>query len=233
MANNYISLKTIVDKVLRHPLMAGISFETIIDYTVDFLRIVKHYAFFENKTTTITIEKYKGLLPDDFYEVVSIYRGDIKYSYNANSKDKQANVYKIQGGYIYTDLEKGELELEYQAILIDEEGYPLIPDNSKFTRALEAYIKKQWFTILFDMGKLQPAILQNIQQEYAWAVGACESEFHYMTLDKADNFYNMWSNASYKGLNKVRQEVPIIVFEKTNPKDYEPLLLKSVDGDNL
>ena len=31
MANNYISLSVIADKVLRHPMMAGISFEAIID----------------------------------------------------------------------------------------------------------------------------------------------------------------------------------------------------------
>ena len=100
--------------------------------------------------------------------------------------------YKIQGGYIFTSIKEGTIEISYQAILLDEEGFPLIPDNSKFTRALEAYIKKQWFTILFDMGKLQGPILQNVQQEYAWAVGACETEFQKLNLDKAESFYNSW-----------------------------------------
>ena len=101
--------------------------------------------------------------------------------------------YKIQGGYIFTSIKEGTIEMSYQAILIDDDGYPMIPDNSKFTRALEAYIKKQWFTILFDMSKIQAAIYQNVQQEYAWAVGACESEFQKMSLDKAESFYNSWS----------------------------------------
>lgn len=244
MANNYTSIKTVVDKILRHPMMAGISFEAIIDYTVDFLRIVQCGGFFEEKCVKIPIEKYKGLLPDDFFEVNQIrlvsqkqkhpvYVESVREDEDGNpitidgmviptmtyahigyvSTEDPSNrtfihstdtfhmsenkligglTYKIQGGYIFTSIEEGEIELSYQAIIVDDEGYPVIPDNSKFTRALEAYIKKQWFTILFDMGKLQGPILQNTQQEYAWAVGACESEFQKLTLDKAESFYNSW-----------------------------------------
>ena len=245
MASNYISLKVIADKILRHPMMAGISFEAIIDYTVDFMRIVQCGEFFEEKCIVIPIEKYKGLLPADYYEVNQIrlvktttrtpryeesYRQDeygnfildengnkisngfyIQTGYEdlniysnkpfryatdtfhmSENKSELDLTYKIQGGYIFTSIEEGVIEMSYKALLIDEEGYPMIPDNSKFTRALEAYIKKQWFTILFDMGKIQAAILNNIQQEYAWAVGACESEFQHLTLDKAEAFYNSW-----------------------------------------
>lgn len=237
MANNYISLKNIADKVLRHPMMAGVSFEAIIDYAIDFMRIVQCGGFFTEKCERITIEQYKGLLPDDLYEMnqVRLVTVKCKYPYYAEvtKTDEDGNTiptmqyeqvgyivdacrhskvftyatdtfhmsddkthvgltYKIQGGYIFTSIKEGQIEISYRAILIDDEGYPMIPDNSKFTRALEAYIKKQWFTILFDMGKLQAPILQNTQQEYAWAVGACESEFQKMSLDKAEAFYNSW-----------------------------------------
>jgi hypothetical protein len=245
MANNYTSLKVVADKLLRHPLMAGISFEAIIDYAIDFMRIVQCAGFFEDKCVSIEITDYKGLLPEDFYEtnqirLVSLAHKIPKYemSYRTNEDgsyvldengNKIANnfyvrtgyedvecyknksfryatdtfhmsdiksntdlTYKIQGGYIFTSIKEGVIEISYQAILLDEECFPMIPDNSKFTRALEAYIKKQWFTILFDMGKIQPAVFQNVQQEYAWAVGACESEFQKMSLDKAESFYNSW-----------------------------------------
>jgi hypothetical protein len=58
---------------------------------------------------------------------------------NPGSKDL---TYKIQGNFIYTSFEEGEIEVSYQAIATDEQGFPLIPDNSSFTRALELYIKK-------------------------------------------------------------------------------------------
>jgi hypothetical protein len=246
MANNYTSIKVVADRLLRHPLMAGISFEAILDYTVDFLRIVQCCGFFEEKCTTIDIEEFRGLLPEDFYEMYQVrlvrlsskipkyemsYRTDEKGNFivdeNGNKipngfcvqtgyedvenyhnktfryatdsfhmSDMKSSIdltYKIQGGVIYTSIKEGQIEISYQALVLDSDGYPVIPDNSKFLRALEAYIKKQWFTILFDMGKLQTAIYQNAQQDYAWAVGACESEFQKMTLDKAESFFNSWS----------------------------------------
>ena len=239
MANNYTSLKVVADKLLRHPLMAGISFEAIIDYAVDFMRIVQCIGFFEEKCATIEIQDYKGVLPEDFFEmnqvrlicnnyVIPKYKEVIVTDSDGNEYPKQYiqdennpyetvcinsnNVfsystdtihstrsgnyleltYTLQGGYIFTSLKEGTIEIIYQGIVLDDEHYPVIPDNSKFIRALEAYIKKQWFTILFDMGKIQPAIYQNIQQEYAWAVGACESEFQKLSLDKAKSFYNSW-----------------------------------------
>lgn len=237
MAYNYISLKALTDKLLRHPMMNGISFEAIIDYAIDFMRIVQCGGFFEDKCVLIPISQYKGKLPEDFYEInqlrltsntikvpkyiqdsykdengnkvpLSTYTQigyeDLEYTKNAtfryatdtfhmsDTKSKVGLTYKIQGGFIFTSIKEGKVELSYKAIIIDEEKFPMIPDNSKFTRALEAYIKKQWFTILFDMGKIQGAVLQNTQQEYAWAVGACESEFQKMTLDKAESFYNSW-----------------------------------------
>lgn len=222
MAKQNISLKVIVDKVLRHPLMAGISYEAIIDYCIDFMRIVKCPNIFEEKSIRLEVKDYRTSdLPDDFYEVIQVkckntcmtYSTDsfhvaIPYKKVVDSEGKEHEVveddyirqtesdftYKIQGNRIYTSFRDGEIEVAYMSIPIDEEGYPMIPDNSKFTRALEAYIKKQWFTILFDLGKLQGPILQNTQQEYAWAVGACESEFKHLTLDKAESFYKMWTN---------------------------------------
>ena len=216
MANNYTSIKVVADRLLRHPLMAGISFEAILDYTVDFLRIVQCYGFFEEKCAIVDIEDYRGLLPEDFYEMnqmrlvssskristeyenVEVYQNKtFRYATDtfhiSDIKTPTDLTYKIQGGIIYTSIKEGQVELSYQAIVLDDEGYPVIPDNAKFLRALEAYIKKQWFTILFDMGKLQSAIYQNAQQDYAWAVGACESEFQKITLDKAESFFNSWN----------------------------------------
>ena len=44
-------------------------------------------------------------------------------------------------------------------------------------KALEAYIKKESFTVLFDMGKIQPQVLQHAEQQYAWLAGQLQAEF--------------------------------------------------------
>lgn len=197
MAEQYLSIKKILDSCLRHPLMQDLSLETAVDYTIDFMRIVGMPRMFTEKVVRITIDKYRALLPCDYYQTIQIripgghalvYSTD---SFHMNNKGN-SSTYKIQGNIIYTSIESGELELAYLAISTDADGYPLLPDNSSFTRALELYIKKQWFTILFDLGKITSAVLQNTQQEYAWAVGDCQSEFNRMSIDQMEAFSNSW-----------------------------------------
>lgn len=197
MAEQYINIKVVLDRILRHPLMQDLSLETAVDYTISFMRIVGMPRMFTEKVVRITIDKYRALLPCDYYQTIQVrIPGGHALVYSTDSfhmsNKGNSSTYKIQGNIIYTSIESGELELAYLAISTDADGYPLLPDNSSFTRALELYIKKQWFTILFDLGKITSAVLQNTQQEYAWAVGDCQSEFNRMSIDQMEAFSNSW-----------------------------------------
>ena len=197
MAESYISIKYILDKIMQHPLMQDISLEQVVDMSISFMRIVGMPRMFTEKVVRITIDKYRALLPCDYYQTIQVrIPGGPALVYSTDSfhmsNKGNSSTYKIQGNIIYTSIESGELELAYLAISTDADGYPLLPDNSSFTRALELYIKKQWFTILFDLGKITSAVLQNTQQEYAWAVGDCQSEFNRMSIDQMEAFSNSW-----------------------------------------
>lgn len=209
------NIRRVADRIMRHPLLRDVPFETILDYTVDFLQIVGVPSLFEEKTALLHVENYRCMLPCDYVSMIQVrtakkvdgiepdHRSHISYRYSTDSfhmSNEKPDVgrygtdltYKIQGSVIYTSTKDTDIEIAYNAIATDGEGYPLLPDNPSFLRALEAYVKKQQFTILFDLGKLQPAILQNAQQEYAWAVGDCETEFNRLTLDKAESLFNSW-----------------------------------------
>lgn len=204
MADQNTSIKTILDKVARHPMLQQVPFETLIDYSVDFMRLVGVPNMFADKVALLQVVEYRTILPTDYYQINQIRsqeNNNIVYRYSNDSFHMSSTdtmspdyTYKIQGNYIYTNNQTGVIEVSYQAFALDDEGYPLIPDNSSFSRALMAYIKKQEFTILFDMGKIQNGILSHIEQEYAFAVADCASEFNRLTIDKAESFYNSWSN---------------------------------------
>lgn len=204
MAEQQQSIKVIFDKILRHPLLQDLNLETVVDYSIDFMRIVGSPTIFEEKTEQIEVINYRAALPCDYYQMIQLrpifnngagkafrYSSDSFHMSEIQSTNSDYT-YKIQGNIIYTSVKEGVIEIAYQAISIDPEGYPLIPDNSSFTRALEAYIKKQHFTILFDMSKINNQVLQQAMQDYSWAVGDCQSEFNRLTIDKAESFYNSW-----------------------------------------
>lgn len=204
MAERYVNIRYILDRIMQHPLLQDITLEQAVAYTIDFMRIVGVPSMFEEKTDILSIKNYRALLPCDYYSMIQVRKlngSPLRYStdsfHMSECKDNDTRksgdlTYKIQGNIIYTSFESDDIEVAYQAILVDKEGYPLLPDNSSFTRALELYIKKQWFTVLFDLGKISGQVLQNTQQEYAWAVGDCQSEFNRLSIDKAEAFYNSW-----------------------------------------
>lgn len=210
---NRISIKQIMDDILDHPMMQDLSFERAINYAVEFIKIVGMPTAFEHKTTTIPVENYAGYrldedgkelpsIPEDCYQILAIKKkGGEEVILNTStsvfgpSKSNSASPsYVIRGNVIQTSFEEGELEISYLALPIDKEGYPTIPEIASYIRALELYIKKKWFTILFDLGKLNVSIYNNVKQEYAFAVAQAQSELIKPSLDEMEAFTNMWNS---------------------------------------
>ena len=189
MKGNPISIQVLMDNVTAHPLMKDIPDETIVRYAVDFMRIMGCPYLMDEKTADIVIDCHRGELPCDFYEEVSL-RGEHGEPFilaSGSFGEGDGLTYTIKGGIIHTSLPSGIVQLRYRAIMEDEDGFPLLPDDSVALRAMEAYIKKQWFTVLFDMGKCTLQSLGQAQQDYAWCAGQCESRQHKVSLDKMES----------------------------------------------
>lgn len=101
--------------------------------------------------------------------------------------------FKTQGRVIYTSFPHGRVLIAYKAVPVDEDGFPLLLDNENYLAALEAYIKKQVFTIKFDQGKIAAGILQNAQRDYAVLAGELQSEMLIPSVSEAEaltRYYN-------------------------------------------
>lgn len=204
MEQRSINIKQLIDKVRRHPMMADLSMEAIVDYAIDFLQIVGLPTAFMEKTAVVEIENYRGELPNDYMEMIQVRTTTnpvVYYRYTSDTFHTSGNrvhsapyTYKVQGDYIFTSEKDTTIEIAYLAIETDKCGLPVLPDNAKFIRAIEAYIKYKHFTVLFDCGKITGQILEKADQEYCWAVGACQSEFNRLTLDKAETVLNILNN---------------------------------------
>lgn len=200
--DRYISIKQVLDDVLQHPLLQDLSLERAVNYTVDFMRIVGCPKIFNEQVARVQIDDYRGDLPCDYHKIIQVrdchtgfcmrYSTD-SFHHSYSNEEPRDLTYKVQGMKIFTSFERGEIEISYKAILVDPDGYPLIPDDSKFINALELYIKKKQFTILFDLGKIGQAVLQNTQQEYAWAVGQAQSSLTIPSVDEMESLKNSWT----------------------------------------
>ncbi len=211
------NIRRIIDRIKRHPMLRNIPFETAVEYTIDFISLLGTPALYNEKVAIVKINDWRGRLPCDFEHMIQVRSAENKnityrssgYSFHF-SKDKPSEclgefTYKLQGMVIFTSTKDTDVEIAYRAFAVDDEGYPLIPDNTSFLRGLENYIKLQWFTILYDTGELPQNVLYNTQQEYAWAVGDAQSEFSRLSLDDAETLFNSFktilprNNEHWKG----------------------------------
>lgn len=193
---NFIRLEEVLSRILRHPLMQSMDYETGIQYTVDFLQTIGFPQIFIEKNVCVNIKDYRALLPCDLVQILQV--KDAKsnrylrsMSSSVYDKDRNNLTFKTQGNIIYTSFKEGDIEIYYKAIPIDENEVPLIPDHPIFLKALELYIKKEWFTILFDTGKINNQILQNTQQEYAFKVAQCNNMFIIPSVSEMQTITNM------------------------------------------
>ena len=203
MANRYISLKVIIDNILDHTMLKDLSFERAINYVVHFIRIVGMPDIFNEKVEQVEIDNHRCVIPCDFESIIQVrVCGGIhdkevfrhttdSFHMSEDYRDSYDLTYKVQGNVIFTSLKKGTIEVAYRAFAVDEDGYPMIPDNSSFITALEFYIKKKHFTILFDQEKIKPAIYNQVCQDYAWYVGQAQSDLVRPTIDQMQSITSM------------------------------------------
>ena len=203
----YINIRNILDRLLRHPLLQDTTLEQVIQYTLDFIGTFGMPKMYQDKQSTISINDFRGQLPCDCIAINQIKECESGKCLRSMTdsfapreimdrttaeKYVQELTFKTQGQIIYTSFKNGNILISYKSIPIDPEGYPLLPNNSVFLRALEAFIKKELFTVLFDMGKIQPAVLQNTQQQYAWLAGQLQSEYTIPSISEMESLKNMW-----------------------------------------
>lgn len=201
----YISIRQLLSDITEHPLLKDVSFERVVNYIVHFIRIVGMPKEFKETVENIEIKEYRGILPCDLESIIQVRTvpkcGDkykvLRYSTDSfHMSDKKQDsydlTYKVQGNVIYTSMKEGTIEIAYRAIPVDSDGYPMIPDNSAFIRAAELYVKKQVFTILFDLGKITPQVYNNTCQDYSFAVGQAQSELIKPSIDEMESLKNSW-----------------------------------------
>ena len=199
---DYINIRELLSRVLRHPLLQDFTLEQAIQYTIDFIGTFGFPGLYEDKQAEIDICDYRGDLPCDLIEIIMV--KDCKTNlplrsmtaaFNPGGKYythlRQEPQFKTQGRVIITSFPKGRLIMAYKAIPVDDEGLPLLIDNSKYLKTLELYVKCQLFTVLFDLGKITPQVLQHTEQEYAWAAGQLAEEFKTPSVAEMESITNM------------------------------------------
>ena len=67
--NNFVNIRVVLDRLLRHPLLTDLNLETAIQYTLDFISAMGLPNVYVDKIETIDIKEYRGELPCDLISI--------------------------------------------------------------------------------------------------------------------------------------------------------------------
>lgn len=207
----YIKIQEVLSRALRHPAMKDVNLEQAVQYAIDFIHIFGLPEMYEDREVEIDIENHRGQLPCDLISINQVKdlcthsclrsMTDTFFPTNYQRGKKTAGyigyadelTFKVQNHIIFTSFENGKIKVNYKAIPVDENGFPVIPDNPTYLKTLELYIKVEVFTILFDEKKISRDILQNAQQQYAWRAGQLTSEYNIPSESEMESICRSWT----------------------------------------
>jgi len=219
--SKYISVYAIINKVYRDMGMSdAINLNDAIEWAGEAMEFIGAALSYIDKTKEIEIKDYKGTLPCGLHYIetasASAYKHDevdedceykphyrqMRYStdayhhtYCANNRDCNCIsdlTYKVNDDSLYTNFEEGSVLLAYKSIPVDDEGYPMIPDDVKFKNAVAYHIMYKLAFIKFMAGKISQRAYDIIDRDRDFYIGAANTRANLPSVDMAESIKNNW-----------------------------------------
>lgn len=83
--------------------------------------------------------------------------------------------FSINNNYMTFDIKEGKVCMAYWAFPIDEEGFPLIPDDVKYKRAISSYLQLKIDYILWRQDTLTDKVYLKSEEDWRWNVASASS----------------------------------------------------------
>lgn len=155
-----------------------------------------------NHPKPIVVENYKAELPCDIYQIIqvrdycnrnSLREGTTNFIYSQNLPEVtggQDNTYRINNGWIFTNFQEGTLEIAYYAFPTDDKGYPAIPDDERYLKAIESYIIERIARRLWLQDKMSTEKYKSLEQDWLFYVKSAKSRAQMPNIDGMETFKN-------------------------------------------
>lgn len=156
----------------------------------------------DNQHPPIEVKNYRGELPCDFHQLIDIreYCHKVPIQYESGnflqSKSKPSIqghtslTFEMNGNFIFTNVEEVNLELEYWAFPVNEEGLPMIPDDVYYIKAIESYLTERIARKLWIQGKMARDVYQALEQDWLWYAGKVKAKDALPSLAQMESLKN-------------------------------------------
>lgn len=196
MEGNYISIRGMLREVISKLGLRevhNLPTHDILSWMGQALSFIGGYNSLETTTAKVKIVNYTGQFPKDMYAIIRV-RGYSKF------------ISKRTGFTV--DLQEGEVEIEYDRFPVDDDGFPVFPNDSSTKEAIVWYVAK--YLSIQDKLPNKRMGPDYCDSQWQWYCGQARAEGFAPSIDQwermVNNFYRMmplnneYAN-EFKGLN--------------------------------
>lgn len=102
----------------------------------------------------------------------------------------QGYTYVIEKGVIKTSMEDGCIVISYKGLNIDDNGFPLVPDNEPFKMGMEYYILHRYLEPMWLAGKVTDKAFNYIEQKRHWYTASADTSMKMPSIDGMEAIMN-------------------------------------------
>ena len=213
MVLGYVTIDTVIAKLYRD---LGINTEVneahIIEWIAEALDKIGSYAQYEELKECLKLENGKVKLPTNFYRIKDIgYNGQplawaspsmlTAYGCEGSGIPVCCTHYSfyIEGCYIITDIDVSQAEstqnlnIIYLGVPVDENGYPLIPDDVYFMEATAKYVTYMLDYREWRKGNIPDKIINKSEQDWLFYVNSARGSANMPNERQMANLKNIWT----------------------------------------
>jgi len=105
--------------------------------------------------------------------------------------DYEPITFDLNNNNITLSVKEGKVCMAYLAIPTDEEGLPLIPDDTSYKLAVKKYLTMKIDYIEWRRGTLAPQVYDHSEREWMWYVGQAGNKAKMPSLDNMESIKNI------------------------------------------
>ena len=215
LTGKFIPVDRIIEQVyMDHPFENSIEWDKCLEWVGRALRLMGVPSVLIREVVTVTIEDYKGELPDGIMNIDTVrykncttkvtkamrYEGDPfilkEFCTNQDSCRRLCNTqsdltYKLNNNFIFTSFEEDAVEMAVDKFPLDDRGWPLVPDDQAVVEGLSWFIAHKIAYILWLNDQLADKKFQYIRQQKDWYIGKAISKAKTLSKDDMETWLHM------------------------------------------
>lgn len=211
MISGFVSIKVVLAKLMRD---LGINEElpeaNLIEWAGEALSLIGAYSQYEAISECLTLENGKAKVPCGFHKLVSInYKSyPVFWATNTNANNYQCNncqipicssgiceyTFYLNDSYLITNINDSNASLciVYLGIPLDDEGYPMVPDDVYYMKALTSFITYMLDYQDWRKGKTTDKVFEYSKSEWNHYVNAARASALMPNAAQLERLKNVW-----------------------------------------